>query len=147
MCSFFKHSQDHGRLQLHIQACTFFALAREHPKTCTHVGLLTGTHRHTNDRHTDTTQQIQKFKCCGPPPLGPRHSRRETKIAKQFHTCVLRLSRVRARPHARSSVSRGCIMSTSLHMLFSGSSLQAQSCERVSFFFRLVLQERSRCRR
>ena len=60
----------------------------------------------------------------------------------------LRLTRIRARPCARLSVSRGvCIMSTSLHMPFSASSLQEQSCERVANSFRLVLQEGSRCRR
>ena len=48
----------------------------EHPDTCTHVRFLTDTdtqtqtprqtETHTDDRHKNTTREIQRFKCCGP---------------------------------------------------------------------------------
>ena len=70
-----------------------------------------------------------------------------------FHTCVLRLTRVRARPDARMSVSRVCIMFrvASHALFFSGSSLQAPSCERLptldcSCRSDLVVVDRSRGR-
>ena len=69
--SFFKHSQHHERLQVYTSQDSLSLRSHvEHPKLFTHVRLLTGTHRH---RHTITTQQIQKSKCCGPwEPRDPR---------------------------------------------------------------------------
>ena len=60
------HAQHSLSLRLHV----------EHPDTCTHARFLTDTDRHTDkhpdrqthtdDRHKNTTREIQRFKCCGP---------------------------------------------------------------------------------
>ena len=64
--------------------------------------------------------------------LGSRPGHAST-ILISCDTCVLRLTHVRAQPQASISVTRVCIVfHATAYALFSGSSLQAESCERVA---------------
>ena len=82
---------------------------------------LFGLHSDVNDAHRAGANRLQNKQTC---PCFPVFSK---------NTCVLRVTNIRARPHARMSVSCVCItFHSTAYAFFSGSSLQAALCERVA---------------